>query len=190
MPPRQFAITLFAASACLASSATAVDYKSQVFPFLNQKCAECHSVAKDKIKGKFAIDRLDDMKKHIKPGEPIKSTLVALSTLPNDDEEVMPPKGKNRLTPAEVTLLKTWIQEGANFEAGAAPTSTAAAASPAPTGGLISWTNTDGKAISAAFEGMQGTDVVLKTADGSRHAFPLSNLSPESQAQAKKLAGQ
>jgi mono/diheme cytochrome c family protein len=182
MSPPQFAATLFVASTCLASSASAVDYKSQVFPILNQKCAECHSVAKDKIKGKFAIDRVDDMKKHVKAGEPTKSTLVYTVTLPDDDEEVMPPKGKNRLTPAEVTLLKSWIQEGANFEAGAAPATAA--------GGVLFWTNTEGKAIQASFEGMQGADVVLKTADGTRHAFPLSKLSPESQAQAKKLAGQ
>jgi mono/diheme cytochrome c family protein len=181
---------LVAAATCLASHTLAVDFKSQVFPVLNQKCAECHSLAKDKIKGKFAIDRLDDMKKHVKAGEPTKSTLVYTVTLPDDDEEVMPPKGKNRLTPAEVTLLKTWIQEGASFEAGAAPTTTAAPAGTAPAGGILSWTNTDGKAIQAAFEGMQGTDVVLKMADGSRHAYPLSKLSPESQAQAKKLASQ
>lgn len=189
MSPRHLATTLFIASTCLVSTSSAVNYKSQVFPILNQKCAECHSVAKDKIKGKFAIDRLDDMKKHVKSGEPTKSTLVYTVTLPDDDEEVMPPKGKNRLTPAEVTLLKTWIQEGASFEAGAAPAT--APATPAPAaGGLLSWTNTEGKAIQASFEGLQGADIVLKTADGARHAFPLSKLSPESQAQAKKLAGQ
>lgn len=190
MPHRHFAISLVVASACLASTVAAVDFKSQVFPVLNQKCAECHSVAKDKIKGKFAIDRLDDMKKHVKAGEPTKSTIVYTVTLPDDDEEVMPPKGKNRLTPAEVTLLKTWIQEGANFEAGATPAPTASPAPAGPAGGILSWTNTEGKIIQATFEGMQGADVVLKTADGSRHAFPLSKLSPESQAQAKKLSGQ
>lgn len=172
------------------SHASAVDYKSQILPILNQKCAECHSVARDKIKGKFAIDRLEDMQKHVKAGEPTKSTLVYTVTLPDDDEEVMPPKGKNRLTPAEVTALKTWIQEGANFDAGAPPAPATAPAPAAAASGILSWTNTEGKAIQASFEGMQGTDVVLKTADGSRHAFPVSKLSPESQAQAKKLAGQ
>jgi mono/diheme cytochrome c family protein len=177
-------------SLLLLPAASAVDYKSQVFPILNQKCSECHSVAKDKIKGKFAIDRLEDMQKHVKAGEPVKSTLVYTVTLPDDDEEVMPPKGKNRLTPAEVTLLKTWIQEGASFEGGAPPAPTTAPAAPAAAGGILSWTNTEGKAIQAAFDGLQGNDVVLKTADGARHAYPMDKLSPESQAQAKKLAGQ
>ena len=173
------------------SQVVAVDYKSQIHPILNQKCAECHSVARDKIKGKFAIDRLEDMQKHVKAGEPAKSTLVYTVTLPDDDEDVMPPKGKNRLTPAEVTLLKTWITEGASFD-GTSPAAPAAA--PATTGNTagqsLSWTNTEGRVIQASFEGMQGDSVVLKTADGSRHAYPLSKLSAESQAQARKLAGQ
>ena len=170
------------------SKAHAVDYKSQIHPILNQKCAECHSVARDKIKGKFAIDRLEDMQKHVKAGEPAKSTLVYTVTLPDDDEDVMPPKGKNRLTAAEVALLKTWITEGAQFESGSpstAPTATAPAAGQA----LNNWTNTEGRVIQATFEGMQGENVVLKTADGTRHAYPLSKLSAESQAQARKLAG-
>jgi mono/diheme cytochrome c family protein len=184
-------LPLFLLALALSPAALAVDYKSQIFPILNQKCAECHSVARDKIKGKFAIDRLEDMQKHVKAGEPVKSTLVYTVTLPDDDEEVMPPKGKNRLTPAEVTLLKTWITEGASFDAGAPPPPSAPATAPATApAGILSWTNSEGKAIQAAFDGLQGTDVVLKTADGARHAYPLSKLSPESQAQAKKLAGQ
>jgi mono/diheme cytochrome c family protein len=170
---------------------SAVDFRSQILPVLNQKCAECHSVARDKIKGKFAIDRNDDITKHVKAGEPAKSSLVVSVILPDDDEDVMPPKGKNRLTPAEVTLLKTWIQEGANFTAGAPPASAPVAAAPAAGAGqTLSWTNTDGVAIQAAFGGMQGADVVLKTADGKSHAYPMTKLSQESQAQARKLAGQ
>ena len=34
---------------------------------------------------------------------------------------------------------------------------------------------------------MQGDRVLLKTADGTLHPYPLSNLSPESQALAKEL---
>lgn len=168
------------------ATAHAVDYRTQVLPVLNQKCAECHSVARDKIKGKFAIDRTEDMQKHIKAGEPMKSTLVVSVTLPDNDEDVMPPKGKNRLTPAEVATLKQWIEEGASFEGGA-PATAAAPTAPAE---LLTWTNAEGKPIQAIFGGIHGENVSLKTADGSVHAYPLSKLSAESQAQARKLAGQ
>lgn len=172
------------------SAAPAVDYKSQIHPILNQKCAECHSVARDKVKGKFAIDRLEDMQKHVKAGEPAKSSLVYTVTLPDDDEEVMPPKGKNRLTPAEVNLLKTWISEGASFSAGTSATIPATTAPSAPAGmpQALNWTNSEGRVIQASFAGMQGDSVVLQTADGARHAYPISKLSAESQAQARKMA--
>jgi mono/diheme cytochrome c family protein len=173
--------------ALVGTAAHAVDYRTQVFPVLNQKCAECHSVARDKIKGKFAIDRTEDMQKHIKAGEPTKSTLVYTVTLPDDDEDVMPPKGKNRLTPAEVATLKQWIEEGASFEGGAPATAAAPAAAPTE---MLTWTNAEGKPIQASFGGIQGENVNLKTPDGTVHAYPLSKLSAESQAQARKLAGQ
>jgi hypothetical protein len=166
-------------------SSHGIDFRTQVLPILNQKCAECHSVARDKIKGKFAIDRSEDMQKHIKAGEPAKSTLVYTVTLPDDDEEVMPPKGKNRLTPAEVATLKQWIEEGASFEAGSPPTT----ANPAQTE-MLTWTNAAGKPLQASFGGIQGANVNLKTADGIIHSYPLDKLSTESQAQARKLAGQ
>lgn len=184
--PRLLLCGLFAFAG---ATAHAVDYRTQVLPVLNQKCAECHSVARDKIKGKFAIDRTEDMQKHIKAGEPTKSTLVYSVTLPDDDEEVMPPKGKNRLTPAEVATLKQWIEEGASFEGGA-PAAAPAAAATAPAAEMLTWTNAEGKPIQAIFGGIQGENVSLKTADGTVHAYPLNKLSAESQAQARQLAGQ
>jgi hypothetical protein len=178
-------LLIFSLCALTGVSAHAVDFSTQVLPVLNQKCAECHSVARDKVKGKFAIDRTEDMQKHIKAGEPAKSTLVYTVTLPDDDEEVMPPKGKNRLTPAEVATLKQWIEEGASFEGGT-PT---VAATPAPAE-MLTWTNAAGKPLQASFGGIQGMNVNLKTSDGTVHSYPLDKLSPESQAQARKLAGQ
>lgn len=169
------------AALAFTASANATDYAKQVFPILNQKCAECHSEKKGKTKGDFAIDRMDDMKKQVKAGSPDASSIVISVTLPDDDEDVMPPKGKNRLTPAEVGILKAWITEGASFEAGGA--------APAA-GGAMTWTNTAGKAIQAEFDRIDGDAVVIKTADGTYFKVPLSGLSPESQAQAKKAAGQ
>lgn len=181
MNPIRPLLLLLAAAAPL----SAVDYRGQILPILNNKCAECHSVARDKVKGKFAVDRDEDVQKHVRAGEPMKSNLVYVVNLPNDDEDVMPPKGKNRLTPAEVTLLRTWIQEGASLEAGAAPP-----AAPAPAAEVLTWTNAEGRPLQASFGGIQGENVLLKTADGAVHAYPLSKLSAESQAQARKLAGQ
>ena len=180
--------SLLVATLCGAFSlqAQAVDFAKQVFPIMNSKCSECHSEKKGKTKGDFAIDRKEDIQSNVKAGSPDASSLVITVTLPKDDEDVMPPKGKNMLTPAEVKVLKDWIQEGASFDAaGAAPTAAAPAAGPAQT-----WTNTAGKSLLALFDRLEGDAVVVKTADGTYYTIPLANLSPESQAQAKKAGGQ
>ena len=167
--------------------AAAVDYKSQVAPIFRAKCFECHSETK-KVKGDVA---LDDAKmpenigpgKHVVPNEPKKSTMLIYCTLPDDDEDVMPPKGKNRLTAAELKLLETWIAEGASLTGGgSAPAPTPAAAG---TAALQKWTSNDGKVIEASFERIEGESVVLTIPGSGSFLVPLSRLSPESQAQAK-----
>lgn len=183
LSPRSSLFTI-AAVALVASQAAATDFKSQVFPILDRKCSECHNAAK-KVKGKFDITKEGDFAKHLAPGKPDVSGIVLSVTAPDDDEDVMPPKGKNKLSAAEVGILKAWIQEGASFTAGGA----APAAAPAA-GGVLTWTNADGKSIKAIFDRLEGDTVVISTADGTFYRVPLANLSAESQAQAKKAAGQ
>lgn len=185
---------LVVTSALIATTAGAVDFKSQIFPVLNQKCSECHSAAK-KVKGKFDINKPDDFAKHVKAGQPDISGIVQNVTAPDDDDSVMPPKGKNKMTPPQVALLKQWIQEGASFAAGgskappAAPSAAPASAPPAAGGAPVAqkWTNAAGAEIEATFEGMDGTDFVLLkvVSTGVVHKVPLASLSPASQTLAK-----
>lgn len=171
----------------------AVDYKSQIVPIFRAKCYECHSEAKGKEKGDLAMEpdgRLAEHigpGRHVIPGEPAKSTMLIFCQLPDNDEDVMPPKGKNRLTPAELTLLEGWIKEGASLTAGtAAAPAAAAAAMPAA---AQTWTSSDGRTVEASFVSLEGETVQLRvSATGVVHSFPLTRLSPESQAQARAAA--
>ena len=176
-----------------ATAASAVDYKTQIAPIFRNKCYACHSVTK-KVKGKLALDDAELPKqigpgKNIIPGEAMKSTMFVNCTLPDDDADVMPPEGKNRLTDAEIDLLKNWIAEGASLTGGGAAPAPTPAAAPAvmpAAGGLLKWTSNDGKVIEAQFMGLEGDGVLLKMpATGVTHIVPLSRLSPESQEQAK-----
>ncbi len=177
-------------------SASAVDFTKDIKPIFTQKCYACHAVSKGKEKGDVALDTPEKLAEvikpggHIVPGDPAKSTLFLSVKLADDDDEVMPPKGKNRLTPAEVTALETWIKDGASLTGGgSAPAAPAAA--PAAMGGVQTWTSSDGKAIQASFVGMKNGDVLLKmAANGEVFQVPLSRLSAESQAQAKAAGGQ
>ncbi|MBL9115281.1 MAG: hypothetical protein JNJ83_09780 [Verrucomicrobiaceae bacterium] len=174
----------------VAVPAHAVDFARQVFPILKSKCGKCHTVGKEE-KGDFAVDRKEDMQKQVKAGSPDASSLIITITLPDDDDDVMPPKGKGtRVSPQEVALIKQWITEGASFEAGGAkPAAPAPAPATAGGGAGNTWTNTAGKTLTADFDRMEGDAVVVKGADGTYYKIPLANLSPESQAQAKKAAG-
>lgn len=183
---------LIAASLAIATTAEAVDFKQQIFPILNQKCSECHSAAK-KVKGKFDITKEADYAKHVK-GNADTAGIVLNVTAPDDDDSVMPPKGKNRMTSPQVALLKQWIQEGASFTPGGAKPAAApdgTGAPPATPAGAMpaaqKWSNTTGQTIEATFEGMDGADFVLLkvVSTGIVHKVPLANLSPESQTLAK-----
>ena len=186
----KFPVSLFLVAVVLgAANVGAVDFKKDIFPMLNQKCSECHSAAK-KVKGKFDINKQPDYAKHVKAGQPDVSGIIQNVTAPDDDDSVMPPKGKNKMNAQQVALMKQWIQEGASFAAGgSAPTAAAPApgAPPAAAGAAQKWTNAAGKMIEATFEGLDGTDSVLLkvVATGIVHKVPLASLSPESQAMAK-----
>ncbi|MDB6137717.1 MAG: hypothetical protein JWO94_789 [Verrucomicrobiaceae bacterium] len=189
-PLRPFGIALVI-SGFAALSASATDFKKQILPILQKKCVDCHSEAK-KVKGKFDINKPETFAENVKAGSPDVSKLATSIGLPDDDEDVMPPKGKNKMTPAEVALVKAWITEGASFAAGGAkpaPGAPPAAAAPAA-GAAQTWTNAAGKSLQAVFDRLEGDAVVIKTADGKYFTVPLAGLSQESQEQAKKDAGQ
>jgi hypothetical protein len=183
--------------ALLTPALRAVDYNSQIKPIFSQKCYACHAVTKNKVKGDVALDTPEELAKvikpggHIVPGEPAQSTLLSACKAADDDDEVMPPKGKNRLTAAELTALEGWIKEGASLVGGAAAAAPAPMAAAAASGAAQSWTSSDGKTIQASFAGMKDGSVLLKmAASGEVFQVPLSRLSAESQAQAKAAAGQ
>lgn len=180
------------------ASASAVEY-AQIKSLFSQKCYACHAVSKGKTKGDLALDTPEELAKVIKPdglmipGSPEKSKLLDSVKLADDDDDVMPPKGKNRLTPEEVTMLTTWIKEGASLTGGGAPApapTAAPATRPPAAPGVETWTSSDGRAIQATFMGMKGPDALLKMAsNGEVFQVPLSRLSEESQAKIKAATG-
>jgi len=47
------------------------------------------------------------------PGSPGDSNLIRGIFLPEDDDDVMPPKGKGHLSDEETLILIKWVQSGA-----------------------------------------------------------------------------
>lgn len=177
------------ASVTMAPPVYAVDFVKEIQPFLREKCFKCHSGPRAKNGVRFDdvatlskfVGTHEDAK--IIPGKPDESRIIFLASKRRDDPDAMPPTGRGEgLSPAELTLLRTWITEGARLDPGAAP----ATPSPVPAGPpkLLTWTNVEGKTLQAYFVRLEGSSVVLKTDDRGEFAYPMSQLSGES----RKLA--
>ncbi len=91
-------------------------FDKDILPVIQKSCSECHG--KDKQKGKLRLDSFAELQKGA-DGEPVvtagkagESSLLVRISLPDSDDERMPPKG-NRLSDSVNALIKRWIEQGA-----------------------------------------------------------------------------
>jgi hypothetical protein len=181
--------------------AGAVDFQNDIQAILKEHCWDCHSNEKE-AKGGLAFDDLEDLTKSqinpvglIRPGDPEKSDFFARLKLDEEDEDFMPKNGK-ALRAGDLAKIEQWIREGALIDA-ANPTELEKGRmeevklANARSGGEVyfPWTNTQGKVIEAKYSGLEGESVKITMKNGKSFVVPLSGLSPESAALAKKLGG-
>jgi formylglycine-generating enzyme required for sulfatase activity len=121
---RFFAIVLATTSAAYAQT----DFKKDVWPILEQNCATCHSATK--AAGGLALTSRKALldRKVIVPGKPDDSPLFKLAALPAGRKGAMPPGGP-RLSDDKLSVLKRWIEQGANWPEGVVLSAGAAGAS-------------------------------------------------------------
>jgi hypothetical protein len=113
----RLASIVFAIFVC-AESAPAqdkVDFQRDIRPILSNHCFKCHGPAKQE-----AGLRLDDRdratrRKIIVPGNAAESKLLARIQSDDADERMPPPDAGERLKPAQIALLKKWIEQGADY---------------------------------------------------------------------------
>lgn len=110
-----------------------INFAKQVWPILQESCFNCHREAyKDpktgrlkKPKGGVRVDTAEwimkgyenddgEWEKTVVPGKPDESSFHALTTLDEDDDDIMPAKG-DPLTKEQQALIHKWIAEGAKF---------------------------------------------------------------------------
>lgn len=104
----------------LADVAFSVDFEKDIQPILEFHCVSCHN--EEKTKGGLRFDRADLFHKGgdggpaLVKGKPQDSLMIELVSLPADDSDIMPPKGRT-LTEAEIAKLEEWIKTGAEWPA-------------------------------------------------------------------------
>jgi hypothetical protein len=101
---------------------TSVEFNRDVRPILSGKCFNCHGPDGKARKANLRLDvREAALKKArsglrpIVPGDPDKSELITRVTSEAATEVMPPAKSGKSLTPAEISILKRWVQQGANY---------------------------------------------------------------------------
>jgi uncharacterized membrane protein/mono/diheme cytochrome c family protein len=93
-------------------------YAADIKPLIDRSCVKCHGP--EKRKGGLRLDKERYALKGgetgpaVVPGDVAASLLIKYITLPPDDEDVMPSKGK-LLAQSEIETLKKWIAQGASW---------------------------------------------------------------------------
>ncbi|MDA1052697.1 MAG: DUF1553 domain-containing protein [Planctomycetota bacterium] len=105
-------------------AAETVDYQRDIRPLLSDRCILCHGPDTERreadlrldVKGDaFRASESGDGSHIIVPGEPGKSELYLRITSSDADVRMPPPSSKLALSETEVALIKSWIEQGANW---------------------------------------------------------------------------
>ena len=98
---------------------TAISYKSDIQPILQQYCVECHAEGgKGTEKSGLVLTSYESVMKGtrfgsiIKPGDALSSTLIMLVE-GRADPSIKMPHGKESLPKEKIELLKQWVAQGA-----------------------------------------------------------------------------
>ena len=119
-----FTITLLAVGSLHAiepNSELKVDYDRNIRPILSDKCFKCHGPDSNQRQAGLRLDnrdgaigKLDSGAVAIVPNQPDASELVR-RIYSSGDEQMPPAKEQRQLTDAEKQLLRTWVEQGANY---------------------------------------------------------------------------
>jgi hypothetical protein len=109
---------LGASASGMAGETAKVDFQRDILPLMRDRCFKCHDARK-----RTASYRMDVRSMALRGGESGKPAIVAGASgkselirrvLLTEGEEAMPP-GKEKLSAAQVKLLRDWIDAGANW---------------------------------------------------------------------------
>jgi mono/diheme cytochrome c family protein len=106
------------APAAAAGGTDKLVFQHVILPIFEAKCNKCHN--EDKSKGDLRMDTYEMAMKggengnNFLAGKPDDSLSLQRIALPTDDDEHMPPDGKDQLTPAEIAAIRYWVQAGAS----------------------------------------------------------------------------
>jgi hypothetical protein len=96
-----------------------ISYAREILPILSDRCFSCHGPDKEKQEADLRLDlRADAIKAFAWDPENPEDSEALIRIFSTDRKEVMPPpKSHLTLTDREKNLIKTWVGQGAEYEA-------------------------------------------------------------------------
>src|SRR5262245_35810647 len=97
-------------------------FNRDVRPILAEKCFHCHGPDAHARQAELRLDRPENALapregvRIITPGKPEESDLYNRITATADSVHMPPTDQERQLTPAEIDVLKLWIEQGAEYE--------------------------------------------------------------------------
>ena len=127
-------VTLFSVATAVSFSSTnsqagekssgKVDFNRDIRPIFSENCYACHGPDKNKRKAGLRLDIKEEAFKKqdsgdyaIVPKNIKKSKLLKLTSSQDEDDRMPPSKFGKRLTREQTTLLKRWVEQGAEWKA-------------------------------------------------------------------------
>src|SRR5690349_2457458 len=102
-----------------------IDFNFQIRPILSDRCFKCHGPDPKSRKVDLRLDTADaafaicDKKtgaRAIVPHKPDQSEIVRRITSGDPDEKMPPPNSNLQLSAEEITLMRKWIGQGAEYK--------------------------------------------------------------------------
>jgi len=100
----------------------AVLFQRDIRPLLSESCLQCHGPDEGKREAELRLDTRDGLfaeregKRVVVPGDTAASEIVRRITADDPDERMPPADSDRTLTPAQIELIRRWIEQGATWE--------------------------------------------------------------------------
>ena len=108
------ALALLACTTSLGAESPEIKFDRDIRPILADKCYFCHGPDKEHQEADLRLDVESDARAVITAGDPAASELIK-RILATDDSQMPPKETKKELSSEEISLLKRWVQEGAEW---------------------------------------------------------------------------
>ena len=99
-----------------------VDFNRDIRPIFSENCYQCHGPDKNKRKADLRLDTREGLfatsgeTSNVAPGKPDQSQVYRLITTKNAMERMPDPKSGKMLNERQISLIKRWIEQGAQWK--------------------------------------------------------------------------